>query len=245
MTAPTPHQGTIALVTGGNKGIGLQIVEDLAKLGMTVHLAARDRGRGEQAAAKLREKKLDVRFVQLDVTDEKSVAAARAQVEKESGHLDVLINNAGIANATSPQDATLEEARTIFETNVFGVIAVTKAFLPLIERSKAGRIVNVSSSLGSLTIMNNPPPAYAQYCTIAYSASKTALNGVTIAFANELREKNIKVNSACPGYTATDLNAHSGLRTVEQGAKIEVHLATLPDDGPTGAFFDDAGPVAW
>jgi NAD(P)-dependent dehydrogenase (short-subunit alcohol dehydrogenase family) len=245
MTPPTTHQGTIALVTGGNKGIGLQIVEDLAKLGMTVYLAARDEARGEEAVAKLTANKLDVRFVQLDVTDVKSVASVAAHVGKESGPLDVLVNNAGIANTTSPKDATLEDARRIFETNVFGVIAVTRGFQPLIEKSKAGRIVNVSSSLGSLTIMSNPPPGFAQFCTIAYSASKTALNGVTIAFANELLEKKIKVNAACPGYTATDLNGHSGPRTVQQGAKIEVHLATLPDDGPTGAFFDDAGPVAW
>ncbi len=233
-------------MTGANKGIGFETVRQLGKQGFTVLLGARDEERGEKAAQTLRDEGLDVRFLSLDVTDENSVRAAAQKVESDFGKLDVLINNAGIAlDRMSPSQLPVEIMRRTYDTNVFAPVTVIQAMLALLKKSSAARIVNVSSSLGSLTQHSDPNWEYAGINLLAYTSSKTALNAVTVQFAKELRELGIKVNAACPGYVATDLNGHSGTRTVEQGATISVRLATLPDDGPSGGFFDENGVVAW
>ena len=245
----------VALVTGANKGIGLQIAKDLAANGLTVLVGSRDPGRGEAAA---KEVGPGAHALQLDVTKRASIAAAAGHVRDEFGRLDVLVNNAAVSHGRDPStpfeelmktslqlgNVDLDEVHDVWMTNVFGVIAVTQAMLPLLRESPAARIVNVSSSVGSLTKMADP--AY-PYRAVAgnYSASKTALNGVTIAFAAELESVGIKVNAACPGYTATDLNNFTGTRTVEQGAREPVRLALLGPDGPTGTFSDEDGTVPW
>jgi NAD(P)-dependent dehydrogenase (short-subunit alcohol dehydrogenase family) len=238
----------VALITGANKGIGNEIARQLGKLGYTVLLGARDEERGNTAASELREQRIDAHPVLIDVTDEASIEAAARRVEGEfGGKLDVLVNNAGIAldGRRPASEMNVETLRRTFETNVFGAFAVAKAFLPLLKKSTAGRIVNMSSGLGSLAQNSDPQWMYAGIKALAYNSSKAALNMMTVILAAELKETPIKVNSADPGYTATDLNAHSGPRTVEQGATIAVRLATLPDDGPTGGYFDEDGTVPW
>jgi NAD(P)-dependent dehydrogenase (short-subunit alcohol dehydrogenase family) len=237
---------TIALVTGANKGIGYEIAAGLGALGWSVGVGARDDERREVAVQKLRAGGADVFGVPLDVTDDESVAAAARLIEDRTGRLDVLVNNAGVTGGP-PQEPTRvapETVRTAVETNVIGVIRVTNAMLPLLRRSASPRIVNMSSSVGSLT-RQTTPGAEVGPISAAYSASKTFLNAVTIQYAKELAETNILINAGCPGYTATDLNGFRGSRTPEQGAAIAIHLATLPGDGPTGGFFDDAGVVPW
>ena len=223
---------TTALVTGANKGIGLEIVKQLIAKGMTVHLAARDPEKGEKAAADV-----GARFVRLDVTDADSVRRAAASIEA----LDVLVNNAGITGgrANAPGEADVDVIRDVFETNVFGVVTVTEEFLPLLRKSAHPRVVNVSSMVGSLANMlaNDTPNS------LAYVPSKTALNAVTVSYAKA--EPRMRINAACPGYCATDLNGHRGHRTAAQGATAAVTLATLDDDGPTGGFYDEDGPIAW
>jgi NAD(P)-dependent dehydrogenase (short-subunit alcohol dehydrogenase family) len=238
-------QRSIALVTGANKGIGRETVGALGKLGMTVLVGARDRGRGEAAVASLRAGDVDARLLLLDVADPASIASAARWVEAELGRLDVLVNNAGIARPGLPSEP-LSSTQLMFDTNFFGAVAVTRALLPLLRRAPAARIVNMSSSLGSLALAADPTTAVAQQnLFFAYASTKTALNGFTVRLATELRDTPIKVNSACPGFVATDLNQHRGIRTAIEGARIAVHLATLPADGPTGGFFNDAGPVPW
>jgi len=246
----------VALVTGANKGIGFEISRILAESGIFVWMAGRDSGRIADAAASLKKAGLSVDSVPLDVTDPQSVEAAALHVENVSGALDILVNNAGIANerrlnkagepeVIPPSQVELVMLRQTYETNVFGVFTVTKAFLPLLRKSQAGRIVNMSSGLGSLTQRSDPTWAYSVVNALAYCSSKTAVNGVTVAFAKELKDTPIKVNAADPGYCATDLNGHSGPRTPTQGAEIAVRLATLPADGPTCGYFDENGPVPW
>ena len=223
---------TTALVTGANKGIGLEIVKQLLDRGMTVYLGARDPEKGGKAAADV-----GARFVQLDVTDAASVARAAEGIDD----LDVLVNNAGITGGrmNTPGQADVATIREVFDTNVFGVITVTEAFLPHLRRSAHGRIVNVSSTVGSLAgMLTDETPD-----SLAYRPSKTALNAVTVLYAKN--EPGLRVNAACPGYCATDLNGHRGPRTAAQGAGAAVALATLGDDGPTGGFHDEDGPVAW
>ncbi|MET8837929.1 SDR family oxidoreductase [Micromonospora sp. NPDC004540] len=238
---------TIALVTGANKGIGLATARQLGARGMTVLVGARDAARGQQAERELRAGGADARSVPLDVTDEKSVAAVAELVEREYGHLDVLVNNAGIIRADGsalPSETTLSTLREVYETNVFGVVAVTNALLPLLRRAPAARIVNVSSEVGSIAVMTDPEGALFALTSIPYPSSKTALNMVTAMYAKELRETSIKVNAANPGYCATDLNHHSGFRTAEEGAEVSVHLATLAPDAPSGLLWGyqmDAG----
>jgi len=238
---------TVALVTGANKGIGFEVARQLAGLGMSVLIGARDEERGSRAEKTLRKESGNVRFVLLDVINPETVKKAVAWIEAEYGQLDILVNNAGIAGNFSgpPSEATADQMREVFETNVFGVVAVTNAMLPLLRRSPAGRIVNMSSDLGSLTLNDGPGAAFASVNLITYQSSKTALNAVTIAYAKELRETNIKVNAANPGFIATDLNGHRGTRTPGQGAAIAVRLATLDCDGPTGTSQDDLGTVPW
>ena len=246
----------VALVTGANKGIGFEISRKLAEAGIFVWMAGRDRERIEKAAGELKALKLPVEAVALDVTDPKSAESAANEVKSKSQHLDILVNNAGIANEwrpskgnrpepIPPSELDLKILRQIYETNVYGPFNVTKAFLPLLRESKAGRIVNMSSGLGSLTQRSDPGWAYAQFNALAYCSSKTALNGITVAFAKELKDTAIKVNAADPGYCATDLNGHSGPRSSAQGAEIAVRLATLPADGPSCGYFNDDGVVPW
>ncbi len=245
---PTKSQTKkIALVTGANKGIGREIARQLAKKGMTVFIGARDAGRGREAEAGLKKEGLDVRFIELEVTKADSVRAAAARIEKEFGWLDVLVNNAAIAidQGEAPSKVGMDLVRETYETNFFAVIAVTQAMLPLLRKSDAGRIVNMSSGLGSLKIGSDPSSPFASFNLLGYNTSKTAVNAVTVSFANELRNTRIKVNAADPGYVATDMNGHSGPRTVEQGATAPVRLATLPADGPTGGYFNEDGPVPW
>ncbi|MGW6930187.1 SDR family oxidoreductase [Lentzea sp. NPDC054927] len=235
---------TIALVTGANKGIGYEIAAGLGALGMSVGVGARDPQRGEEAAAKLRANGADAFFVPLDVTDDESVSAAAALFEERFGRLDVLVNNAGIAGAwpALPSVVTPENLREVVETNVIGVVRVTNALLPLLGRSASPRIVNQSSHLASLTLQTTPGVEFGEV-NGSYTPSKTFLNAITVQYAKELT--NIKINGVCPGYVATDLNRFQGTGTPADGAKIAVKLATLPDDGPTGGLFDDAGPVPW
>jgi NAD(P)-dependent dehydrogenase (short-subunit alcohol dehydrogenase family) len=230
---------TIALITGANKGIGRETAQQLGAGGITVLVGARDEERGLEAERALRAGGADAAFVRLDVTDPESVQQAADWIEKEFGRLDILVNNAGIAVRGGPPSQTdLDAMRAIYETNVFGVIAVTNAMLPLLRRSPGARIVNVSSELGSVTSMTDPASPLSQFpAGLAYPSSKTALNMITVLYARELRDTPIKVNVANPGYTATDLNGHSGFRSVTEAAQVSVHLATLPADGPSGTFW--------
>jgi NAD(P)-dependent dehydrogenase (short-subunit alcohol dehydrogenase family) len=230
----------IALITGANKGIGFETARLLGGRGMTVLLGARDEARGQEAERALRDGGADARFVLLDVTDEKSVLAAAAWIDGEFGLLDILVNNAGIARGDGnglPSQTTVETLRAVYETNVFGVVAVTNAMLPLLRRAPAARIVNVSSEVGSIASMTDPAGPMAQMASVPYPSSKTALNMVTAMYAKELRDTPIKINAANPGYCATDLNGRTGFRTPQQGAEISMSLATLPADGPSGALW--------
>ncbi|WP_128379837.1 SDR family oxidoreductase [Streptomyces cavernae] len=237
---------TIALVTGANKGIGYEIAAGLSALGWSVGVGARDRQRRSDAVAKLRAAGADAFGVPLDVTDDESVNAAAQLIEERAGRLDVLINNAGVAGGWPEEPTTidLETVRRLVETNVFGVIRITNAMLPLLRRSTHPRIVNQSSHVGSLALQTRPGVDLGGISG-AYSPTKTYLNAVTIQYAKELSDTNILINNACPGYVATDLNGFSGTQTPEQGAAIAIRLATLPDDGPTGQLFDDNGVVPW
>ncbi|MFF9838279.1 SDR family NAD(P)-dependent oxidoreductase [Streptomyces sp. NPDC013740] len=236
----------IALVTGANKGIGYEIAAGLGALGWRVGVGARDRRRRELAVERLRTAGVDAFGVPLDVADDASAAAAAELVAERAGGLDVLVNNAAITGRTPQTPSTVDPAtvRAVVETNVIGVIRVTNAMLPLLRRSAAPRIVNMSSSVGSLTLQTTPSVDMGPV-PAAYLASKTFLNAVTVQYAKELGDTGILVNSGCPGFTATDLNGFQGVRTARQGAAIAIRLATLPADGPTGRFFDDGGTVPW
>ena len=247
----------IALVTGANKGIGRAAAEQLAARDMTVLIGARDQRRGEEAAGALRAAGGNAHAVVLDVTDQDTIRAAARQIEADFGHLDVLINNAGITGSgqVSPADATdqtpsvveLDMIRAVFETNVFGVIAVTNAMLPLLRRSRAPRVVNVSSHSASLTLTSDPDGPFAALPpSAAYNPSKSALNALTVQYANELRKDSVLVNVVAPGYVDTDINNHTGHLTPAQGAAVLVRLATLGADGQTTAgFFSEDGPLPW
>ncbi|TAL94113.1 MAG: SDR family oxidoreductase [Paraburkholderia sp.] len=237
----------IALVTGANQGIGLQIAKDLVAHGFTVLVGSRDVERGEAAA---REVGPDARALQLDVTDQASIAAAAERVGNEFGRLDVLVQNAAISNTnkrpgqsieeyvrtTRPGNVSLDEMRAVWDTNVFGVLAVYQAMLPLLRKAPAARIVNVSSGVGSLTTNSNPAFAYRSIFGPVYPASKTALNALTLAMAIELEPEGIKVNAVSPGFTRTNLNGYAGTETVEDGAREAVRVALLGPDGPTGTY---------
>lgn len=235
---------TIALVTGANKGLGRTASRRLAERGWRVLMGSRDAARGKLAADELAAAGLDVVAVELDVSDDASVAAAAARIEAEQGRLDVLVNNAGI---TGPHVGTTEtgagELRETYETNVFGPARVTRAMIGLLERSDAPRIVMVSSGLGSLTHVTDPERIESQVPGMAYQSSKAALNMITVQYAKAL--PSFRVNVADPGYTATDLNGHSGYQTVEEGTDAIVALATVAPDGPTGTYVDRHGTVPW
>lgn len=250
------HQQSVALITGANKGIGLAIANQLAAHGLTVLVGSRNLARGQAAAATING---SAHAIQLDVTDPASIAAAAACVDRDFGRLDVLVNNAGIAHAGDPNlslaeivqsgrasVASLDAVRAVFETNVFGAIAVTQAMLPLLRASPAGRIVNISSGRSSLALAADPGEARRRAMFgVTYSASKAALNAVTLAFAVDLAATRIKVNAVAPGFTVTDMNHGEGRRSVEDAAREPVRMALLDADGPTGGFFDDSGPVPW
>jgi NAD(P)-dependent dehydrogenase (short-subunit alcohol dehydrogenase family) len=230
---------TTTLITGANKGLGREVARRLLADGHDVWLAARDETRGRAVA-----EELGARFVRLDVTDEQSVNAAAKQVAAESGELDVLINNAGITGGRKPPpEVSGEDMREVFETNVFGIVRVTRAFLPLLERSANPVIVNVSSGMGSLAVTTDPSRLEHTIVGLTYPASKTAVNMLTSQYAKAF--PHIRVNAVDPGYTATDLNGHRGTKTVEQGANVIVEMAKLGSSGPTGTFVDENGEVPW
>ncbi|MCP9620798.1 SDR family NAD(P)-dependent oxidoreductase [Nocardia otitidiscaviarum] len=237
---------TIALVTGANKGIGYEIAAGLGALGWRIGVGARDRQRRDTAVEKLCASGIDAFGVPLDVTDDASVAAAAALIADRAGGLDVLVNNAAITGGSPQIPTSLDPAtvRNVVDTNVIGVIRVTNAMLPMLRGSASPRIVNMSSSVGSLSLQTTPGIDMGPVPT-AYLASKTFLNAITIQYARELSGTGILINCGCPGFTATDLNGFRGVRTPRQGAAIAIRLATLPDDGPTGEFHDDAGAVPW
>ncbi|AZO73971.1 MAG: SDR family NAD(P)-dependent oxidoreductase [Mesorhizobium sp.] len=243
-----------ALVTGANKGIGLETARRLAALGFKVWLGARDAERGAAAAEALRGEGFDVEWLELDVASDESVAAATKALAARAPGLDVLVNNAGIAPGyvealgpdgsyeRPPSQEDIADIKATYDVNVFGPVRVTQAFLPLLLASSGARVVMVSSNLGSLARAagNSQSPN-----VMGYGSSKTALNAITVAFARELAPMGITVNAAAPGYTATDLNGHKGHRTVQQAADIVVRLATLDAGGPTGGYFDENGPLPW
>jgi NAD(P)-dependent dehydrogenase (short-subunit alcohol dehydrogenase family) len=233
---------TVALVTGANKGLGFEIARQLGKQGLVVIIGARDPGKGETAAAALVKEGIAAHAVKLDVSNKDDVAALPGWIEKNVGHLDVLVNNAGVADwVTDDVDAF----RRTFEANVFGVVAVTYALLPLLKASKAGRIVNHSSALGSLTSISKSPEMFGDFVVPSYTASKAALNAFTVALAHKTRDTALKVNSAHPGWVRTDLGGDKAPMAVEDGAKTAVMLATLPADGPTGKFFHMGEALPW
>jgi NAD(P)-dependent dehydrogenase (short-subunit alcohol dehydrogenase family) len=241
----TTKNQKVALVTGANKGIGKAIVRGLVRDGFTVFLGARDPEKGRAAAEEIRAEG-DVRVVQLDVIDSASVLSARRTIESEIGRLDVLVNNAGISSAvgsrfSAPIEENIENMRAVYETNVFAVVMVTNAFIPLLLRSDAGRIVNVTSKRGSI----GEEGAWVGRPNMTYSSSKTALNAITVHYARSLAATNIKVNGAAPGHVATDFNGFRGTRTPEQGAEVAIRLAQLESDGPTGSVFEDEQQLAW
>jgi NAD(P)-dependent dehydrogenase (short-subunit alcohol dehydrogenase family) len=246
MTNGDLFQGAIALISGANKGIGYEIARGLGANKIVVLVGARDAVRGKAAPDRLKGEGIDARAVPLDVTNKDSIARAAQWIKNQFGHLDILVNNAGIAEwGPKPSDTDLSKVREVYDTNLFGPIALTQAMLPLLRQSKHGRIVNVSSSLGSLSLASDPKSPFSQFLAIGYNTSKSALNSMTVQFANELRQTPIKVNAVCPGYCATDLNGNSGPRSAAQGAVAPVRYATLADDGPSGGFFNEDGPVAW
>ncbi len=240
---------TIALITGANKGIGYEIARQLGKQNITVLIGARDEAKGAEAVEKLRAEDIDAYAVKLDVTDAATIASTKAFVEEKFGRLDILVNNAGIVGKHDfnilPSELALEHTREVFETNFFGVIAVTQAFVSLLKKSDAGRIVNLSSGLGSLNETSNPGSPFYGMNLLDYNSSKTALNAFTVILAKEFINTPIKVNAADPGYTATDMNANTGTLTVEEGADTPVWLATLSEDGPTGGYFNSRNPIPW
>ncbi|HTX49633.1 MAG TPA: SDR family oxidoreductase [Caulobacteraceae bacterium] len=241
LTSQTSSAARVALVTGANKGIGKAIVAGLLHDGFVVYLGSRNATNGQEAAADLASHG-DVRPLQLDVTSDADVTAAAALIERECGHLDALVNNAG-ANVgyQKPTEETPDNLRYVYETNVFAVVRVTNAFLPLLKKAPAGRIVNVTSKRGSI----GEPGAWVGQPSMTYSSSKTALNALTVHYARELQDTPIKVNGAAPGHVATEFNGFRGTRTPEQGAAVAVRLATLPADGPTGAVFEDDQQLQW
>jgi NAD(P)-dependent dehydrogenase (short-subunit alcohol dehydrogenase family) len=241
-----------ALITGANKGIGREIARQLGRKGYSVWLGSRDAQRGEQAAAELRKEGLDAHALALDVTNDASVRAAAMLYGKTSDSLDVLVNNAGVATGgyVAPTAASLDDMHAVYEVNVFGPVRVTQAFVPFLRKAGQGRIVMMSSSLGSIGEQVDMTSGTYGVNLLGYNSSKSALNMITVSFAKELAAHGIKVNAANPGYVATDLNDHQGYRSVEQGAAIAVHLATLGPMGPTAGFFNDGteptiGRHAW
>jgi NAD(P)-dependent dehydrogenase (short-subunit alcohol dehydrogenase family) len=239
----------VALITGANKGLGYEMARQLAQAGVTVVLAARDQAKGQAAADKLKHEGLDVQFLKLDVTDKNDYAAAAAFLEKNFGKLDILINNAGISAdglaGTSVSQTTDQSLRSTFETNFFAPIELTQALLPLLKKSEAARIVNMSSILGSQTLHADPNSPIYNFKALSYDSSKAALNSFTIHLAYELRDTKIKVNSAHPGWVKTDMGTDAAPMELPEGGKTGVALALLDENGPTGGFFHLGQPLPW
>jgi NAD(P)-dependent dehydrogenase (short-subunit alcohol dehydrogenase family) len=243
----------IAVITGANRGLGFATARRLGQSGVRVIVGARNLANGDEAVARLRREGLDCEPLRIDVDSPASVRGAAKLVEREHGRIDILVNNAGILpEATAPdvdRPLDLGMVRETFETNVFGTISVTNEFLPLLRRSASGRIVNVSSTMGSLTDQTDPSSPYYGLLVPAYQMSKAALNGFTIALSKALTDTSIKVNSVCPGWVQTDLggpeNRAAAPTTADEAAQIVVDMASIPDDGPTGQFVDRDGTVAW
>jgi NAD(P)-dependent dehydrogenase (short-subunit alcohol dehydrogenase family) len=239
-------EGDIALISGANKGIGYEIARGLGAKKIKVLVGARDETRGQAAVEKLKAEGAEAHFVKLDVADQGTIRCAAEWIEKEFGRLDILINNAGIGEWNAkPSTVDLAKVREVYETNFFGPVSLIQTMLPLLKKSKHGRIVNVSSSLGSLTIASDLNSPFADFLALGYNTSKSALNSMTIQFAKELKDTPIKVNAICPGYCATDLNGNSGPRTAAQGAVAAIEYATIGADGPTGGYFNESGPIPW
>ncbi len=239
----------VALISGANKGIGFETARQLGQKGITVILGARDLAKGEAAAAQLGQEGIDARAVKLDVVDATEIANVAALIEKDYGKLDILVNNAGVSFEGLGANTTLttseEVLRKTFDTNFFAVVAVTKALLPLLKKSEAGRIVNVSSILGSLSLHATEGSPIYEAKVFAYNASKSALNAFTIHLAHELKGTSIKVNSAHPGWVKTDMGTDAAPMELVDGAKTEVELATLGPDGPSGGYFHLGDTLPW
>jgi NAD(P)-dependent dehydrogenase (short-subunit alcohol dehydrogenase family) len=237
----------VALITGANKGIGLEIARQLAKTGITVLLGVRDPGRAQTAVEDLAHDGIVAHAIPLDLADEATITAAAATIEAVHGKLDILVNNAGIVDAEDgpPTIATSAAVRRILETNFIGTLAVTQAMLPLLRKAPAARIVNLSSSLGSLTLNGDPTSPYYAARLIGYNASKAALNMLTVQLSEELRGTKIVVNSVSPGYVKTDLNGNSGYLSVEDGAKLPVEYALLGADAVSGRFVEPGAETPW
>jgi NAD(P)-dependent dehydrogenase (short-subunit alcohol dehydrogenase family) len=238
----------IALITGANKGIGLETARQLGRKKITVLVGARDPGKGKKAVEELKKEGIDARTVEIDVAKAESIQRAAAEVEKEFGRLDILVNNAGMmaddmSKGTSGQP--LEVWRRTFETNLFGLIATTNAFLPLLHKSEAGRIVNLSSILGSITYHATPGSPTYDFIAPAYNVSKAAVNAFTVHLAYELKDSKVKVNAAHPGWVKTELGGEGAVMEIEDGAKTSVALATLGADGPNGAFLHMGETIPW
>jgi NAD(P)-dependent dehydrogenase (short-subunit alcohol dehydrogenase family) len=239
------HKKTV-LITGANKSIGFETARQMGRNGYSVWIGTRDAARGEEAVQLLSAEGVEARPIYIDVTDEASVRQAANRVQTEDGKLDVLINNAGIpGEMVPPSQQSINDIRTIYDTNVFAPVLVTQAFLPALKKVGNANIVMVSSGLGSLGWLSDPGNQFYGVNFLGYNSSKTALNAITVALAKELAASGIKVNAADPGYTATDFNGHSGYRTVQQAASGIVRLATLDEEGPTGGFYFDGVVVPW
>ena len=238
-------QQKIALITGANRGLGLEIGRQLAWQGIQVIMGVRDVAKGQIALQRLQKDGLTVAFQCLDVTDSESIESIRSHIDKNYGKLDILINNAGVCLdvGQNPSEVSLDIVRQTLETNFIGAVAVTQALLPLIHKSEAGRIVNMSSGRGSLTQHSEPNCHYAK--TLAYNSSKTALNSFTVMLAAELKDTNIKVNSADPDWCRTDMGTEAAIHSAEEGADTPVWLATLSAEGSTGGFFNSRHPIPW
>ena len=238
----------IALITGANKGIGLETARQLARTGVHVLLGSRERGKGVEAALKLQAEGLSVEALTIDVTHLGSIGEAAREVERKHGRLDILINNAGVLiddYSKKPSEQTLEVWRKTFDTNLFGLIAVTQAFLPLLQKSPAGRIVNLSSILGSNTLHQDPSSSIYDFKLPAYNVSKSAVNAWTVQLAHELKGSKIKVNAAHPGHVKTDMGGAAAPMEIVDGAKTSVQLALLGEDGPSGAYIHLGEPLPW
>ena len=243
----------IAFITGGNRGLGFQTALDLKDAGVKVVIGSRDLAQGEQAVKKLRAAGVDADVLQFDITKPADYQAAYDYFNSKYGRLDILVNNAGVAGGTFPGTGPEHSAanvpqdllRKVFETNFFAQVALTDALLPLLKKSPAGRIVNLSSILGSLTLHADPKSPIYNAKSFAYDASKTALNAFTVHLAHELRDTNIKVNSAHPGWVKTDMGGEQAPMEISEGGKTSAALATLPADGPTGGYFHQGKPLPW
>lgn len=242
-------QKKVALIAGANKGLGLEMAKQLGESGVTVIMGARDAARGEAAAGALRSKGVDVEFFKLDVTNPADHRSAADFIEKKYGRLDILINNAGISaegfGSIKPSQLPPETLHTVFETNFFAPVMLTQTLLPLLKKSDAGRIVNMSSILGSQTLHADPASPIYDMKQLGYDASKAALNSFTIHLAHELKDTKIKVNSAHPGWVKTDMGTDAAPMEIPEGGKTGVALALLGDDGPTGGYFHLGKPLPW